>query len=193
MIFISAHSDTNYKHVKLTKDNTNYVGHLDNYVGVFSVMQAYFSGQLDSEHVRVELTYGEETDFEGAIEVAKEVKPDDLVIVVDVTATPTNKDFVIEKCKLPAIQYFLKDVLKNFDYDLYPDCPDPISIIDEVEIYKDKTDFCFFLGLPCEGGDYNVDSVKCKIKSVEKVSKAIIEICKNYSHLIKHTAKNKLY
>lgn len=193
MIFISAHSDTNYKHVKLTKDDTNYIGHLDNYVGVFSVMQAYFSGKLDSEHVRVELTYGEETDFEGAIEVAKEVKHDDLLIVVDVTATPTDKDFVIEKCKSPAVQKYLKDVLKNFDYDLYTDCPDPVSTIDEVEIYKDKTNFCFFLGLPCEGGDYNVDAVKCKIKSVEETSKAIIEICKNYSHFIKHTEKGKFY
>ena len=171
--------------MKLKKDDTNYIGHLDNYVGVFSVMHAYFSGQLDSEHVRVELTYGEETDFEGAIEVAKEVKSDDLVIVVDVTATPTDKDFVVEKCRARVVQIFLKEVLKNFDYDLYTDCPDPVSTIDEVDIYKDKTKFCFFLGLPCEGGDYNVDAVKCNIKSVEEVSKAIIEICKNYYHFKK--------
>lgn len=185
MIFISAHSDTNYKHVKLKRDDEFYIGHQDNYVGVYSVMKAYFSGQLDHKHVRVELTYGEETDFEGALEVAEKIKKNDLVIVVDVTATPTKKDFVIEKCKSPIVQHFLTDTLKNYKYDLYKDCPDPVSNLDEVEIYKNKTKHYFFLGLPCEGGDYNLEAVRCKIKSVKKVSKALIDICKNYDHFIK--------
>ena len=185
MIFISVHSDKNYKHVKLKRDNEFYIGHLDNYVGVYSVMKAYFSGQLGHKHVRVELTYGEETDFEGALEVAEEIEHNDLVIVVDVTATPTKKDFVIEKCESSIVQHFIKDVLKNYEYDLYRGCPDPVSNLDEVEIYKNKTKHYFFLGLPCEGGDYNLEAVRCKIKSVDKVSMALIDICKNYDQYLK--------
>lgn len=131
------------------------------------------------------MTYGEETDFEGALEVAEEIEHNDLVIVVDVTATPTKKDFVIEKCESSIVQHFIKDVLKNYEYDLYRGCPDPVSNLDEVEIYKNKTKHYFFLGLPCEGGDYNLEAVRCKIKSVDKVSMALIDICKNYDQYLK--------
>ena len=107
MIIFSAHSDTNFKSVKLKIDGDDYVGYLDNYVGVYSLIKAYFSGEIGYDYVRTEFTYGEETDFGGAIEVAKEINKDDLVIVIDVTATPTDKDFVIEKCKSPKVKAFV--------------------------------------------------------------------------------------
>ena len=185
MIIISAHSDTNFKNISLRIENDSYVGYLDNYAGVYSALKAYFSGEIDFHYVRLELTYGEETDFAGAIEVAKDIQPDDLVIVLDVTATPTEKDFVIEKCKSDEVEGFLKDTLQDFSYDLYKDCPDPVSSIDEVEVYKEKTEHYFFLGLPCYGGDYNHVDVKCKIRSVDQVAKALIEICRNYNNFKK--------
>jgi len=180
MIFISAHSDTNFKKVRLNIDGECYKGYLDNYIGVYAVMKAYFSGSISFEYVRLELTYGEEVNMEGAKQVAKEVTSNDLVIVVDVTATKTNKDFVIEKCKSKKVNKFLEDILIDFNYDLYEGCPDPVSNVDEVEVYKHKTKNYFFLGLPCTGGDYNLFEVKCKIKSIDEVARALIKICKEY-------------
>lgn len=180
MIIISAHADTNFKKVELKIDGQNFKGYLDNYVGVYSVMKAFFSGQMSSKDVRVELTYGEETDMEGAKQIAKQVKRDDLVIVVDVTSTPTEKDFVIEKCRSEKVKEFLKRSLEGFSYDIYKDCPDPVSDMDEVEVYKKKTDHYFFLGLPCTGGDYNSDVVSCKIRSVEQTAHALLKICGNF-------------
>jgi hypothetical protein len=182
MIIFSAHSDTNFKCVKLKQDGESYTGYLDNYVGVYALVKAYFSGQINYDYVRTELTYGEETDFGGALEVAEEVKKNDLVVVIDVTATPTEKDFVIEKCKDPHVQKFVKESLEGFEYDIYEGCPDPVSNMDEVEVYKKKTDYYFFLGLPCCGGDYNADEVRCKIRSVDEVSKAVIALCRNYKN-----------
>ncbi|MEO8210666.1 MAG: hypothetical protein ABI840_08885 [bacterium] len=182
MIIISAHADTNFKNVKLTVEDEYYKGYLDNYVGVFAVMKAYFSGEINFDYVRVELTYGEETDMEGAKQVSKNVKVDDLVIVVDVTATPTDTDFVIEKCKSDKVRKFLEDTLTDFRFDLYKGCPDPVSNMDEVDIYKRKTDNYFFLGLPCSGGDYNLDVVQCKIRSVDEAARSLIKICNDYEN-----------
>lgn len=180
MLVISAHSDTNFKKINLLIEGDYYNGYLDNYVGVYAVMKAYFSGKINFDYVRVELTYGEETDMEGAKKVSEEITGDDLVIVVDVTATPTTKDFVIEKCESKEVKIFLEKTLFDFSYDLYKHCPDPVSNKDEVDIYKQKTDNYFFLGLPCKGGDYNRDAVKCKIKTVDEAAKGLIKICENY-------------
>jgi len=182
MIFISAHADTNYKRVNLEIENEYYKGYLDNYVGVFVAMKAFFSGEINFDYVRMELTPDEEIDMRGAKEVAKEITKDDLVIVIDVTGTNTDKDFVIEKAKSENVRKFLNETLINFNYDIYEGCPDPISNIDEVEVYKKKTSNYFFLGLPCIGGDYNSVEVKCKIKSVEEAAKALIKICKDYKN-----------
>jgi hypothetical protein len=46
----------------------------------------------------LEITYAEETTMEGAREVARTLSKADIVLVVDVTGTPTQKDIVIEKC-----------------------------------------------------------------------------------------------
>ncbi len=48
-------------------------GHLDNFVGCHAVMQAYFSGKMDSDRIRIELTWGEEIGLlggEGARRIA---------------------------------------------------------------------------------------------------------------------------
>ena len=47
---------------------------------------------------------------------------------------------------------------------------------------KAKSEFCCFIGIPCYGGDYNFDKVKCKIQSIEKVTEAIIRIINNFKH-----------
>ena len=98
MLVISAHADTNFRRHSLAVRGGEYLGHLDNLVGVHAVMLAYFSGRLAPGRARIELTYGEEEDFAGARRVAPTLGPRDLVAVVDVTATPTRAGFVIEKC-----------------------------------------------------------------------------------------------
>lgn len=184
MIIISAHSDTNYKRVNLEIEGEYYKGYLDNYVGVYTAMKVFFSGEVNFDYVRIELTPDEEIDMRGARMVAKDVKKHDLVIVIDVTGTETDKDFVIEKCKSHDLRKFLVSTLDGFSYDIYEDCPDPVSNEDEVEVYKHKTDQYFFLGLPCHGGDYNFTETKCKIRTVEEAAKAVIKICKNYKNFI---------
>lgn len=61
-------------------------------------MNAYFSGRLNNPDIRIELTYGEETDMEGAYAVMETLQPNDAVTVVDVTGTITQSDITIEKC-----------------------------------------------------------------------------------------------
>lgn len=180
MIIISAHADTNYKRVSLIIEGEDYVGFLDNYVGVYAAMKAFFSGQINFDYVRLELTPDEEIDMRGAREVAKEVSKEDLVIVIDVTGTPTDKDFVIEKCASEKVSSFLNDVLSGFSYDIYKDCPDPVANMDETDVYRHKTEYCFFLGLPCSGGDYNFTETRCPVRSVDEAARAVIEICRNF-------------
>lgn len=182
MIIVSAHSDTNFKKSVAKISDESYVGFLDNYVGVYAAMKALFSGEIKTEEVRIELTYGEEKGLLGAKELAHEINKDDLVIVIDVTGTATEKDFVIEKCKSDKLENFLRQTLDGMKYDLYKECPDPISDQDEVEVYKYKSDYTFFLGLPCVGGDYNSIEVSCKTASVDAVAKALILICNNYEN-----------
>lgn len=185
MIFISAHSDTNFNKSVVKITDGSYVGFLDNFVGVYAAMKALFSGEIKTEEVRIELTYGEEKGLIGAKEIAPEIQINDLVVVIDVTGTPTDKDIVIEKCKSDKLEKFLNETLDGMEYDLYKDCPDPISDQDEVEVYKHYSNYTFFLGLPCVGGDYNSVHVSCKIASVDAVAKALVLICNNYENFKK--------
>lgn len=185
MIIVSAHSDTNFNKSVVKISDESYVGFLDNFVGVYAAMKALFSCDIQTEEVRIELTYGEEQGLLGAKELAHEINKDDLVIVIDVTGTLTDKDFVIEKCKSDTLEKFLNETLSGMSYDLYKDCPDPISDQDEVEVYKHCSDYTFFLGLPCVGGDYNSVHVGCKIASVDAVAKALVTICNNYENFKK--------
>jgi hypothetical protein len=128
-LVISCHADTGFRNHRLRLDkNGDYHGHLDNFVGVHATMNAYFSGELDYPNVRIELTYGEETDMEGAYEVMETLHPDDTVIVVDVTGTKTDSDITIEKCSDPELRSFISDTLKDLTFDLYEDCPDLVQM-----------------------------------------------------------------
>jgi hypothetical protein len=135
MLIISCHADTGFENHSLSHQGDRYHGHLDNFVGVYGVMKAYFSGRITHDHTRIELTYGEETDNEGAKQVAGTLGNQDTVIVVDVTATPTSKDLAIEKCTHPAMKDYLTEALNGLSYDLYDDCPDPVSCYDETDVY----------------------------------------------------------
>ena len=174
MLVISCHADTNFTSHSLKKLPGGIIeGHLDNFAGVYAVMQAYFSGKMNRANVRIELTYGEEKGLLGAQEVAKTVKPDDIVLVVDVTGTPTQKDFVIEKCREPKLQEFLRKALKGLSYDLYADCPDPISQSDEVDVYSKVCRYTCFIGVPVTGGDYNAGLVRCREQSLSAIAEAL--------------------
>ncbi|MBI9015721.1 MAG: hypothetical protein JEZ07_00535 [Phycisphaerae bacterium] len=180
MLVISCHADTGFEFHSLSHEGDCYKGHLDNFVGVYAVMKAYFSGQLNNEHTRIELTYDEEVDMAGACEVLSTLNEDDVVLVVDVTATPTEKDLVIEKCKDEKMQRFLTEALGDLSYDLYEDCPDPVSCFDETDIYSQLCRFCCFIGVPCIGGDYNDGPVYCTKESVEALAMAICRLSEYY-------------
>jgi hypothetical protein len=176
-IVISCHADTGFKNHRLKIDeNGDYYGHLDNFAGVYAVMNAYFSGFINNPFARIELTYGEETDMEGAYEVLETLNSNDVVIVIDVTGTPTESDIVIEKCSDTDLKQFVTDALIGISFDIYSGCPDPIANEDECDVYKEKLEKVCFLGIPCTGGDYNAGLVTVKRKSIEAATNAIIKL-----------------
>jgi len=178
---ISCHADTGFRKHRLTRmPDGNVYGHLDNFVGVHAVMNAYFSGRLDVPGVRIELTYGEETDMAGAKEVRKTLSPDDVVVVVDVTGIDTAADLTIEKCDTPVMQVFVHTALEGMSYVLFPDCPDPIANEDESDVYRKRLENVFFLGIPCQGGDYNAGRVSCRETSIAAATEAIIRLATTF-------------
>ncbi|MGC8832841.1 MAG: hypothetical protein ACP5R4_02210, partial [Armatimonadota bacterium] len=158
-------------------------GHLDNFSGVYAVMKAYFSGRLNQDYLRIELTYGEEVDMAGAKQVLETLAPEDVVAVVDVTGTSTDKDFVIEKCRRDALREFLGKALCSLSFDIYADCPDPVSTHDEADVYFQKCENVFFLGIPITGGDYNAGPVFCRERSIDALSEAICIIAEQFPEL----------
>jgi hypothetical protein len=180
-LVISCHADTGFEAHQLFIDkNSSYFGHLDNFIGVYAVMKSYFSGKINCENIRIELTYGEESGMEGAYKVLKSLHKNDVVIVVDVTGIPTLKDITIEKCSYKWMQNFIKEALTGISYDLFEDCPDPIADEDESDVYREKLNKVCFLGIPCYGGDYNKGMVRARPKSLEAASKALISIVKAF-------------
>ncbi len=176
-LVISCHADTGFASHRLRLTHAgDYFGHLDNFVGVYAVMQAFFSGRLDHDHVRIELTAGEETDLAGAYAVLESLIPEDVVVVVDVTGTVTERDLVIEKCASDAMQRFVHGALAGLSYELFAGCPDPISDADESDVYRQLTDNVFFLGIPCRGGDYNEIMVEARRSSVSAAAEAILRL-----------------
>ena len=188
MLVISCHADTGFDSCWLKRLGAGVMeGHLDNYTGVYSVMKAFFSGRLNQDYIRIELTYGEEDDFEGARAVRRTLRKHDLVLVVDVTGTPTAKDFVIEKCRNQALRGFLTAALSGLSFDIYEGCPDPVACEDEVDIYSRKCDYVCFLGVPCFGGDYNAGPVRCREKSLECIAEAICKIAEDFPEFCKRS------
>ena len=113
--------------------------------------------------------------MEGAAEIAALVAPEDIVVVVDVTGYLTDVDIVIEKCSDPWLQKLVKESFRGapFSYEIVDDCRDPICQIDETCIYKQVTDRCLLLAIPCDGGDYNSHVVRCRPSSIRAASRAL--------------------
>lgn len=176
-LVVSCHADTGFPshRLRLTEAG-NYWGHLDNFIGVYAVMQAYFSGRLDFEHVAIELTDGEEVDMSGALRVAAKLTPEDVVVVVDVTATASAHDLVIEKCASEPMRRLVEKALAGLSYELHAGCPDPISTSDECDVYRERTENVFFLGIPVWGGDYNEIMVEARPASVAAASEALVRL-----------------
>jgi hypothetical protein len=118
--------------------------------------------------------------MEGARSVAETLTPADVVIVIDVTGTRTDKDITIEKCPNERLRKFIGEVLAAhqppISFDLYAGCPDPICSQDETDIYRDVTEYTFFLGLPVRGGDFNDGPVHCWKRSVDGVTEAVVAL-----------------
>jgi len=179
---ISCHADTGFRRHRLAKTGRGSVeGHLDNFAGVHAVMQAFFSGKMKHDCVRIELTHGEETDFSGAIAVRGTLSKKDMVAVVDVTGAPTRADITIEKCANPRVRAFITDVLVGVRYELFEGCPDPVSDSDETDVYREKTSNVFFLGIPCRGGDYNKGEVQCRERSIDVMSRALVQLAEAFA------------
>ncbi|MBN1880239.1 hypothetical protein JW823_09040 [bacterium] len=181
-LVISCHADTGFRTHRLVREGETLTGHLDNFAGVHAVMNAYFSGRMNSERVRIELTYGEETDMMGAFEVRRTLMSDDMVVVVDVTGIETDRDITIEKCRLPKMQAFVHRALEGMSYALFEDCPDPIADEDESDVYSKRMENVFFLGIPCTGGDYNEGVVTCREASIRAASEAMLRIIELFTH-----------
>jgi hypothetical protein len=179
MFVISCHADTCFREHRLERgpDGT-LTGHLDNFSGVHAVMLAYFSGRLPTRGVRIELTYGEETDFAGAYEVLHTLRGWD---VVDVAATPTDRDFVVEKCSHAGMRALIQKALSGMEYDLYEGCPDPVRDEDETDVYRDACPMTCFLGVPVRGGDYNESVVSCRERSLQAVAEALCRIAQTWA------------
>lgn len=186
-LIVSCHADTGFRAHRLKSHGDAYHGHLDNFVGVHAVMNAYFSGRMDLPRVRIELTYGEEKDMEGAAEVLRTLSSDDVVVVVDVTGAATPHDITIEKCASPAMQKFVREALSGMSYGLYEGCPDPVSDMDESDIYRSRLENVFFLGIPCTGGDYNARRVSCRKACVDAASEALIRLARSFQKFNRHT------
>ena len=71
---------------------------------------------------------------------------------------------------------FVRTTLKGMSFELFEDCPDPIANEDESDVYSEKLDAVFFLGVPCGDGDYNAGPVSCRESCVEAVTEAIIRL-----------------
>jgi len=119
----------------------------------------------------------------GAREIAPTLSQGDVVLVVDVTGTPTERDFVIEKCAHPALQEFFQEALRGLSYDLVAGCPDPISQSDEVDVYGKVCPLSCFMGVPVIGGDYNAGKVRLKEQSLEAISEALCRISERFSEI----------
>jgi hypothetical protein len=74
------------------------------------------------------------------------------------------------------MQGFVNKALKGMSYDIYEGCPDPIANEDECDVYTQKLQNVFFLGIPCYGGDYNEAEVSCKESGVAAVTEALIRL-----------------
>ena len=181
-LVFSCHADTGFRTHRLMRSGENLTGHLDNFVGVYALMTAYFSGRMDTDRVRIELTYGEETDMMGAYAVRRTLMSHDWVIVVDVTGIVTDRDITIEKCRSPAMRRFVETALQGMSYVLFEDCPDPIANEDESDVYSKRLENVFFLGIPCTGGDYNEGAVTCREASIRAAAEAILRFIELFTH-----------
>lgn len=180
MLVFSCHADTGFRSHSLTRNGDILHGNLDNFAGVYALMKAYFSGRLNRDWLRIELTYGEETDFAGAIAVRETITQNDFVVVVDVTGAEIEGDFTIEKCTDPLIRELLEESLDGLRYELFEYCPDPVCCCDESDIYRMKTSHTAFIGVLCFGGDYNAQKVSCREGSIEAVTEAICRLVEHF-------------
>ena len=74
------------------------------------------------------------------------------------------------------MQKFVQEALGEFSYELFEGCPDPIANEDECDVYKNRLENVFFLGIPCRGGDYNAGPVTCHEASISAATEAIIRL-----------------
>ena len=187
MLVVSCHTDTGFsEHSLEVQDNGNvFFGHLDNFAGVYAVMQAYFSGRMNKETLRIELTYDEEGDFEGAYEMLDTLRKHDVVIVVDVTGTVTRKDFLVEQCESYVLRQFLDKILFGLEYNIQSGCLDPVADEDETQVYKKRCTNVCALCIPVTGGDYNDGPVKCRKEAILSVTEALCRIAENF-HVFCH-------
>lgn len=193
-IFFVCHGDHNFDVVKCTLDGSTWTAHMDNLLGVYTCLQAYFSGKLPTDCCNIQITYGEEKStvdkhgnmvgFAGAREVMETITEDDLIVVVDVTSLPEKYkgfDFSIEKCQNPVLGEFLRETFKeDFKYDIFEYTPDTEAFEDETDAFIEVTKNVFFFGVVVWGGDYNAGPVKSSVETNKKAVEALILLANSF-------------
>lgn len=75
--------------------------------------------------------------------------------------------------------------VKQFKCDIYESCPDPVCNEDETDVYRVKTPYTCFLGIPVwanseNNKNYNAGVVQTNFAKLNGIVKAIIQICDKY-------------
>jgi putative aminopeptidase FrvX len=169
-IVISAHFDLAKPVKYLHLDSNNLNGLVDNFAGVFVSYQA-----SRKTNVELYLTNFEEKDLGGAVKVVKDLKGQDvLVIVVDTCTDAQNKKgyvgnaYGIDTQKMK--KKFSKDILFKDGYF------EPTE--DETAIYGQDFNFpCFYFGVPING-NYHDTNNKVALKTIDEATKTLINLIK---------------
>ncbi len=164
-IVLSAHFDIAKPVPYITLENGKLQGLIDNFAGVFVAYEA-----SKKTGVPLYLTNFEETGFRGAKEVAKKIKKDTLVIVVDTTRDAKDKDGLLGNVynfTLPKVFSSKLFVMPGYFEETE----------DETWVYGHEFSLpCFYFGVPIPHDlDYHATDNKIYCSELNKSSKILIQ------------------
>ncbi len=144
-------------------------GLIDNFAGVFVAYEA-----TKKTGIPLYLTNFEETGFKGAHEVAKKLKKDTLVIVVDTTRDAKDKDGYIGN----VYNFDIKPLQKKFTKNIFfmPGFYEETE--DETWVYGHECGLpCFYFGVPIpHNKDYHATNNTVTTTAIDKIANILINI-----------------
>ncbi|OGK24117.1 hypothetical protein A3C25_05400 [Candidatus Roizmanbacteria bacterium RIFCSPHIGHO2_02_FULL_38_11] len=184
-IVLSAHFDLARPVMSIKMDDKNLLGLVDNFAGIFTSYQA-----SRKTGIPVYFTNYEELEFDGAVDVAKSLDKDTLVIVVDTTIDAEDKPAYIGNVygfsteplkKLFSDRIFFKDGMYE-------------KTEDETVIYGAKYGLkTFYFGVPIPNphaglqkpfpkpGSYHTTDNKISLEAIDKVSSVLVDLIEWFS------------